>query len=123
MRNTWSLSPEINAAFTSDAGDWHANEAETDLMMFMVPETVRREALESAADPDRTGDCFFHWMVAQTSTNGVTGLPGIGNPTLGETLLMRIGMILASHVAHARTETPPLLWVRSTPVFGWSQDP
>lgn len=112
MRNTWSLTQEIEQAFTEDALDWHANKAETDLMLFLAPELVRQDALAKADDPDRTGDCVFPWMVANTSRNGVTGSPNMGNATHGEALLEQIGMSLATLVHRARTETPPLPWSR-----------
>ena len=118
LRNTWSLSPEIAQAFAKDASDWHANEAETDLMMFLAPATVCKEALSISADPDRTGDCVFPWMVANTSTNGTTGTPGIGNPTYGEALLKLIGTTLADTIQRARSEKPPLAWSRTTTAFG-----
>lgn len=117
-RNTWALSPEIHAAFTEDAADWHANRAETDLMMFLAPGTVDRTRLGEAGDADRTGNCVFPWMVAHTSSNGTTGFPGIGNPTHGEALLKLIGTGLATLLDRARTETPPLPWARRTPFFG-----
>jgi len=118
LRNTWSLSPEIAQAFAKDASDWHANEAETDLMMFLAPATVSKEALSISADPDRTGASVFPWMVANTSTNGTTGTPGIGNPTYGEALLKLIGTTLADTIQRARSEKPPLAWSRTTTAFG-----
>ena len=117
-RNTWNLTPEIAAAFTADAQDWHANQAETDLMLFLAPHTVRRDALPTAADPDRTAGCIFPWMVPHTSRNGVTGAPGIGNSTHGELLLTQIGTALATCVTKAQTEAPPLAWSRTTSAFG-----
>ncbi len=112
MRNTWSLTKEIEEAFTADAVDWHANKAETDLMLFLAPELVQSEALATAADPDRTGGCVFPWMVANTSLNGVTGSPHMGNATHGEALLEAIGMSLASVITNARTEVSPIPWSR-----------
>lgn len=114
MRNTWSLTKEIEQAFTEDATDWHANKAETDLMLFLAPELVLMEALATADDPDRTGGCVFPWMVANTSLNGVTGAPRMGNATHGEALLREIGMSLATLIQRARTETPPLPWSRES---------
>ena len=119
-RNTWSLTPEIEAAFTADAADWHANKAETDLMLFLKPHLVQYESLATADDPDRTQGKVFPWMVAQTSGNGVTGRPSIGNATHGEVLLQRIGTALARLLVQARNETPPLPWTRSTAAFGVS---
>ncbi len=120
MRNTWALSPEIAKAFTKDADDWHANEAETNLMSFLAPESVRQEALPIAADPDRTAHRVFPWMVANTSANGTTGTPGIGNATYGQALLRLIGMSLADTITRARSEKPPLDWARTTTVFSHS---
>jgi creatinine amidohydrolase len=117
-RNTWALSQEIEKAFTADASDWHANEAETDLVKFLMPGLVNTESLPQAADPDRTGGNVFPWTVAHTSTNGVTGSPGIGNPTHGEALLKLIGTGLATLLEKARTEMPPLPWTRHTAAFG-----
>jgi creatinine amidohydrolase len=118
VRNTWSLSPGVEAAFTADARDWHANRAETDLMRFLAPDSVHKAELRDAEDPDRTADCVFPWMVANTSTNGVTGTPGIGNASHGEELLTAIGTCLATLIDSARTESPPLPWKRTTPLFG-----
>lgn len=118
VRNTWALSAGIAASFTEDASDWHANKAETDLMMFLAPESVHMAELADAEDPDRTADCVFPWMVAHTSTNGVTGTPGIGNASHGQDLLTAIGTCLATLIDSARTESAPLPWKRTTSAFG-----
>ena len=49
-----SLSPRVERAFRSDAGDWHANAAETSLMMALEPRLVRPGRIGEADDPDRT---------------------------------------------------------------------
>ena len=115
MRNTWALTPKIEAAFTCDAKDWHANQAETDLMCFLAPHTVVQSRCVESADPDRAGSRVFPWMVANTSLNGVTGSPGIGNATHGRELLQAIGTALAGVVETARKESPPLAWTRPVP--------
>src|SRR5688572_10817177 len=38
VRNTWALTPSIAAQFTHDAADWHANEAETSLLLHVAPQ-------------------------------------------------------------------------------------
>ncbi len=116
-RNTWQLNNAISERFTHDAADWHANEAETSLLMFIAPETVRTDRLATADDPDRTAGCVFPHMVAHTSTNGVTGSPSKGNAAHGEFLLRQIGDALVEIIQRARTKKPPLEWSRTTNAF------
>ena len=37
LRSVWEVSPRVNAAYTADAQDWHANAAETSLMLAPPP--------------------------------------------------------------------------------------
>ena len=63
----------------ADAVDWHANAAETSIMvMALRPELVDTDALAGADDPDRTAGTVFRYALAHVSTNGVTGLPVAG---------------------------------------------
>ena len=116
-RNTWQLTAEISAAFTADAADWHANAAETSLLLFLAPGSVRSERLAGADDPDRTAGCVFPHMVAHTSLNGVTGAPGSATSEKGESLLRAIGDALVDLIRRARLEEPPLEWSRRSAVF------
>ncbi len=116
-RNTWQLTPAIAQRFTADAVDWHANEAETSLLLFIAPETVRTDRIADAGDPDRTGGCIFPHMVAHTSSNGVTGMPRTASAERGAALLREIGDALAEVIERARTEQPPLAWQRGMTVF------
>jgi len=116
-RNTWQLTPEIAAHFTHDANDWHANEAETSLLLFLTPEAVRLDRLSIADDPDRTGGCVFPHMVAHTSANGVTGSPTLASADRGRQLMEKIGAALSSLILTARSEEPPLKWTRRNHVF------
>jgi len=43
LSNVAELSPRVRAEFFADAEDWHANAAETSLMMAVAPELVRPE--------------------------------------------------------------------------------
>lgn len=104
--NTFKLSPEIWAEFAADAEDLHANKAETDLMLYLAPETVSME--RAVDDPDRTGGTVFSYPVAQTSLNGLTGAPTKGNAADGERLFRMMGDQLASLILKAKDETPPL---------------
>ncbi|WP_156345417.1 creatininase family protein [Verrucomicrobium spinosum] len=109
-RNTWDLTPEIAGRFTHDAADWHANEAETSLMLFLDPAAVVKERLSTADDPDRTMGCVFPHRVAHTSLNGVTGRPSLGTVEQGALLISRMGDALADLIQKARVEHPPLTW-------------
>lgn len=117
VRHTFSLSPSVAAAFTADATDWHANRAETELMLLLAPERVRLDRLAASDDPDRTGACVFPHLVAHTSANGVTGQPSTADPARGAPLLREMGEALAEIVTRARAESPPLPWLRTTPAF------
>lgn len=117
VRNTWALTQSIAACFTRDAADWHANEAETSLLLHIAPELVRMERLSSSDDPDRTEDCLFPHMVAHTSSNGVTGRPSEATAERGASLLREIGDALAALIQRARTEQAPIEWTRTATAF------
>jgi len=104
--NTFQLSDEIWKTFIEDAEDLHANKAETDLMLHLAPETVDMSKVED--DPDRTGGTVFSYPVAQTSLNGITGKPSLGNAKDGAQLFEAMGQALAEIVERAKTESPPL---------------
>jgi creatinine amidohydrolase len=115
VRNTWALTQNIAAKFTRDAADWHANEAETSLLLHIAPQLVRTDRI--ADDPDRTAGCVFPHMVAHTSANGVTGRPSEATATRGASLLREITDALAALIRSARSEQPPLAWERTTTAF------
>lgn len=117
LRHTFSLTTAIAAEFTDDAADWHANRAETELMLLLAPDQVRLDRLATSDDPDRTGRCVFPHMVAHTSTNGVTGSPSLAKADRGAPLLRAMGEALADIVTRARTEVPPLPWLRTSPAL------
>ncbi|MEM7386191.1 MAG: creatininase family protein [Verrucomicrobiota bacterium] len=106
MLNTFALTDEIRQAFTEDAEDFHANKAETDLMLHLAPETVRMKVVEN--DPDRTAGKVFSYPVSQTSLNGVTGNPGQGNAEAGRALFEKMVDSLAEILKRAAAEEPPL---------------
>ena len=115
VRNTWELTAEIAAAFSEDATDWHANCAETSVMLALAPHTVHPDRLAAADDPDRTTGCVYPHRVAHTSTNGVTGQPSAATASQGFQLLQQMGAALAGIIHQARTEAPPLAWSPAAP--------
>lgn len=106
--NTAQISQRVKQAHFDDADDWHANEAETSLMLAKHPELVRQDALSRADDPDRTNDCVFAHPVNRTSKNGVTGTPSSASEAKGQTLYAWMLEDFVSLINKAKTETPPL---------------
>lgn len=106
--NTATLSPRVSREFSADATDWHANAAETSLMLATAPELVRPEALARADDPDRTADLVFSHPVNRTSRNGVTGHPSKARAVDGQRLFAWMVSDLSTLIRHGLKEKPPL---------------
>lgn len=106
--NTFFIDERIEAHFTQDADDLHANKGECDLMLHLAPETVDTGAFFVADDPDRTAGQVFSYPVSQTSLNGTTGQPSLGNAADGEQLFEQMSIALVEKLELAKTEQPPL---------------
>ncbi len=106
--NVAEISPRVRAEFFADAEDWHANAAETSLMLALAPELVRPDKMAGADDEDRTTGLVFPHPVNRTSRNGVTGSPGRATREQGEQLFRFMVEDLAALVRRAFTEQPPL---------------
>jgi creatinine amidohydrolase len=106
--NSATLSPRIRAVHFADAEDWHANDAETSLMLAMAPELVRPARLAEADDPDRTAGLVFAHPVNRTSRNGVTGRPSEADAAKGRLWFDWMVEDLAALIARGIAETPPL---------------
>jgi len=106
--NVADLSPRVHAEFHADARDWHANAAETSLMLALAPECVRPDKLACADDEDRTADLVFLHPVNRTSRNGVTGYPSRATRAQGEKLFQIMVEDLANVVQRSLREQPPL---------------
>lgn len=110
LKNSFEFTPSIWRQFTDDGEDFHANRAETALMLLLDPACVHMEL--EADDPDRTAGKVFTYVVPQTSRNGVTGFPSRATLADGRTLFIEMGEALTRFVEAAKTETPPLNWKR-----------
>lgn len=106
--NLHEISPRVAEAYCADAGDWHANAAETSLMLAIAPASVRLDRVRAADDPDRTGGLFFSHPVNRTSTNGVTGAPSQASREEGARLFSWMVEDLSARVRGALAEAPPL---------------
>ena len=96
---------EFNVA---DGEDWHANNAETSLMLAVAPELVRPQVARQADDPDRTAELVFSHPVNRTSTNGVTGTPSIASAAQGPRAFEWMVDDLCALIERGLRETPPL---------------
>ncbi|HEY4989856.1 MAG TPA: creatininase family protein [Opitutaceae bacterium] len=114
--NTATLSPRVERAFTADGADWHANAAETSLMMALDPALVRRRKVHGADDPDRTAGLVFSHPVNRTSRNGATGLPSRASAKAGRRLFAWMTSDLSALVRRGLREKPPLTAGYGVPV-------
>lgn len=106
--HTAQISERVKKAHHDDAEDWHANHAETALMMALHPQIVREDKLQQADDPDRTDGCVFSHPVNRTSLNGVTGNPSSATAAAGEKLFGWMCEDLTALLNKAVNEEPPL---------------
>lgn len=106
--NTAHISERVRAAHFVDAEDWHANAAETSLMMAVAPHIARPELNATSNDPDRTRGLVFSHPVNRTSPNGVTGAPSLASVEQGQELYGWMVKDLAAIVERGKLEQPPL---------------
>lgn len=104
----WDLTPDIARRATEDAADWHANAAETSLMLVLRPELVDTDKILDADDPDRTEGVVFRYPVQHVSTNGVTGYPSRASKAMGLELWQDVVTAARDVVERAHSEKPPL---------------
>jgi creatinine amidohydrolase len=88
--------------------DWHANAAETSIMLALRPELVDTDRLTEADDPDRTEGVVFRYPVHRVSTTGVTGYPSRASKEFGAELWRDIVSAGRDLVARAHHERAPL---------------
>jgi creatinine amidohydrolase len=108
IRNVGEVSARVRTEFFADAEDWHANAAETSLMLALAPAGVRSNRLAEARDPDRTPGLFFAHPVNRTSRNGVTGNPAAASKEHGQALFAMMVEDLTRQLRAALDEKPPL---------------
>ena len=106
--NTGSISERVRARHCEDASDWHANEAETSLMLAIEPAMTRPQRFADGDDPDRTAGSVFSHPVNRTSSNGATGFPSRASQDRGEELLAWMVNDLTELVSRGLAEQPPL---------------
>jgi creatinine amidohydrolase len=105
LRGLWEISPRVSKEYYMDAEDWHANAAETSLMLALHDNGVRVDRI--ADDADRTGGLFFAYPVDRTSINGATGTPTLASAEDGRKLFSWQVEDLTKQLMSALTEDPP----------------
>jgi len=105
LKGLWEISPRVSQVYNADADDWHANAAETSLMMAFHPGGVRKDRIVD--DVDRTQGLFFSYPVDRTSEQGATGKPTLSNSEDGHKLFEWEVEDLSRQVIAALTEEPP----------------
>jgi creatinine amidohydrolase len=108
VANWWGLDDWIKEQVSSDGEDWHANRAETSLMLALNPEVVDMSSAAAADDRDRSDGLIFRYTARRLSKNGVTGSPSSATLELGTQILDRVLTALVELVHRARDEEPPL---------------
>jgi creatinine amidohydrolase len=107
--NWWQLNEWVAKEVSADGEDWHANRAETSLLLALTPELVDMSKAATADDRDRSGDLIFRYTARGLSTNGVTGRPSSATLDLGTRLRERVVAALVELLKRARDEEPPLV--------------
>jgi creatinine amidohydrolase len=105
---TSEISQRVRDAFRADAGDWHANAAETSLMLALCPDIVVKDRIALSDDPDRTAHAQFVHCVDATSKNGVTGYPSRASADSGRQLFSMMVEDLTERVLSGLQEVAPL---------------
>jgi creatinine amidohydrolase len=107
--NWWQLDEWVTREVSADGEDWHANRAETSLLLALTPEFVDMSKAATADDHDRSAGLVFRYTARELSTNGVTGRPSSATPELGIRIRERVVAALVELVKRARDEAPPLV--------------
>jgi creatinine amidohydrolase len=106
--NSGTLSDRVRRIHFADGDDWHANEAETALMLAVAPDIVRPATMREADDEDRTEGLVFSHPVNRTSRNGVTGRPSSATSENGELWFRWMVEDLSALIRRGLEERPPL---------------
>jgi creatinine amidohydrolase len=103
----FDLTPAIAERYTEDAPDFHANEAETSMLLHLADSLVQ---LDRAVDEaDRTVDRVLSYPMPAVTASGVVGTPSTASAARGADLLEQLVEALAGLLRRAREERDPEL--------------
>jgi creatinine amidohydrolase len=101
----FDLTPEIAARYSEDAPDFHANEAETSMVLHLAESQVR---LDRAVDePDRTAGRVLSYAMPAVTKSGVVGKPSTASAERGAALVEQLVDALVDLLTRARAERDP----------------
>lgn len=106
LRSIWDISRGIYDIYHEDAVNFHANCAETSLMLALRPDLVNMDL--AMDEPDRSAHCFFSYLVSQESVYGGTGKPTQATKKMGDVLLSLCIQELSDQLLQAMHEKKPL---------------
>ena len=115
LRSVWELSKEVHEWYHRDGGqNWHANDAETSVMLSLRPDLVKME--RAVDEPDRSTCCFFSYTVNKESLYGGVGKPTQATADLGRRILESCVSALSEQLVQALKERTPLEdWIDAPP--------
>ncbi|MBI3089233.1 MAG: creatininase family protein [Candidatus Tectomicrobia bacterium] len=103
----WDASADTTALVLADTenGGFHANDAETSMLLHLRPDLVRmQEARDETAATKRT---FFSYFLRYRTRSGATGNPLLATREKGEKLFSMVVESIAAQVRQAQHEEPP----------------
>jgi creatinine amidohydrolase len=101
----FDLTPAIAERYTEDAPDFHANEAETSMVLHLAESNVR--AARSVDEPDRTVGRVLSYPMPAVTSSGVVGKPTAASAARGAELVEQLVEALAELLRRARAERDP----------------
>jgi creatinine amidohydrolase len=101
----FDLTPAIAARYTEDALDFHANEAETSMVLHLAESQVQTE--RTVDEPDRTVGLVLSYAMPAVTGSGVVGKPSTASAARGAELLAELVKALAALLTRARAERDP----------------
>jgi creatinine amidohydrolase len=103
----FDLSPAIAERYARDAQDYHANEAETSILLHADPGMVRPD--RAVDEPDRTIGRELQYPMPTVTRSGVVGAPSTASAGAGAELLDMLVDALAGLLTKVRDERDPEL--------------
>jgi creatinine amidohydrolase len=103
----FDLSQSLAARYTADASDFHANEAETSMVLHLEPGQVVAGAIVD--EPDRTVGRVLLYPMPAVTDSGVVGAPSGADPDRGGELFEQLVQALLETLTLARAEQDPEL--------------
>jgi creatinine amidohydrolase len=103
----FDLTPETGARYSEDAPGFHANEAETSMLLHLAESQVRAD--RAVDEPDRTVGRVLSYAMPVVTSSGVVGKPSTASAERGAALVEQLVEALVDLLRRARAERDPEL--------------